>query len=247
MIPGQPLSAESSDRQFVDEYILDGLRAVDVIGLVRADDLDAKTVISSIWINPLDELGLRILSRGNHDMSKEMLLMANRSLSGQNRVLGSDIVAAMVLNDTNHTDFKGLAVDQGKFLCFDMSRNFIVNLRISNSYFSKLILPTSAPPGTQIQNCVAERVFGAASASGLPPWISNLEAEVYDSFENVSRIRKMDLSPPHQVLVTIIKKTFFQKGSGRKEEALLRGLGQIVAPSVLQKICICSSPLVDGV
>jgi hypothetical protein len=46
----------------------------------------------------------------------------------------------------------------------------------------------------------------------------------------------MDLSPGHQVLVTIIKKTFFQKGAGRKEEALLRGLGQIVASGTLQKI-----------
>jgi hypothetical protein len=34
------LNAESADRQFVDEYILDGLRAVDVIGLTRADDIE---------------------------------------------------------------------------------------------------------------------------------------------------------------------------------------------------------------
>lgn len=162
--------------------------------------------------------------------------MANRSLSGQNRVLGSDIVAAMVLDETNDVDFKGLAVDQGKFLYFDMSQKLAINLRISNSYFAMLILPPSAPPGTQINNCIAERVFGAASASGLPAWIKNLDAEVYDSFENVARIRKMALSPPHQVLVTIVKKTFFQKGAGRKEEALLRGLGQIVAPRVLQRV-----------
>jgi hypothetical protein len=230
------LSSESSDRQFVDEYILDGLRATDVIALARGDDLATKSAIASVWINPLDELGLRILSQGGGDIKKDLILMANRSLSGQNRVLGSDIVSALLLSEERNIDFKGLSVDQGKFLYLDMSQTLPLNLRISNSYFSKLILPTSAAPGTQIRNSVAERVFGASAASGLPSWVSNLDAEAYDSFENVSRIRKINLLPAHQVLVTIVKKTFFQKGAGRKEEALLRGLGQIVSPSVLQKI-----------
>lgn len=43
----------------------------------------------------------------------------------------------------------------------------------------------------------------------------------------MSRIKKIGLKAPQEVLITIIRKTFFQKGSGRKEEALLRGLGMI--------------------
>jgi hypothetical protein len=230
------VDSESSDRQFVDEYILDGLRAIDAIALGRADDLRSKQIISTVWINPLDELGLRILASECNKDSRPLLLLATRCLSNENRVLGSDIVAAILLGEGSSCDFKGLAVDQGKFLFCDLSQRTAINLSISNTYFSRLILPTSAPPGTWILDCVAEHVFGASSANALPIWISGLDAETYDSFENVSRIRKMDLSPAHRVLVTIVKETFFQKGSGRKEEALLRGLGQIVAPSVLQRI-----------
>jgi hypothetical protein len=230
------VDSESSDRQFVDEYILDGLRAIDAIALARADDLRSKQITSTVWINPLDELGLRIVASECNENSRPFLLLATRCLSDQNRVLGSDIVAAMLIGEGSSCDFGGLAVDQGKFLFCDLSQRTATNLSISNSYFSRLILPTSAPPGTRIADCIAERVFGASSSAGLPKWITGLDAEIFDSFENVSRIRKMDLSPAHRVLVTIVKKTFFQKGSGRKEEALLRGLGQIVAPSVLQKI-----------
>ena len=43
----------------------------------------------------------------------------------------------------------------------------------------------------------------------------------------MSSIKNVRLSIPHRILVTILKKTFFQKGAGRQEEALLRGLGQI--------------------
>jgi len=141
-----------------------------------------------------------------------------------------------MLTEASSIDFRGLAVDQGKFLYCDFSHTNVINLAISNSYFSNLVLPASAPPGSRIVDCVAERVFGASSVAGLPAWIKGLDAESYDSFENVARIRKIDLSPAHQVLVTIVKKTFFQKGSGRKEEALLRGLNQVVAPSILQRV-----------
>ena len=230
------LNSESNDRQFVDEYILDGLRAIDVSALAKGNDVGTKVAISSVWINPLNELGLRILGKFCDEGSRDFHLLATRSLSDQNRVLGSDIVAAMLLGEANSIDFKGLAVDQGKFLLVDLSQVRASNLSITNSYFSRLILPASAPVGTRIANCVAEKVYGATSVSGLPAWIIDLDAETYESFDSVSRIRKMELSPEHQVLVTIVKKTFFQKGSGRKEEALLRGLGQIVAPPTLQKI-----------
>jgi hypothetical protein len=38
------------------------------------------------------------------------------------------------------------------------------------------------------------------------------------------------------VLVTILRKTYFQKGAARKEEALLRGLGKLVKAGVLDRI-----------
>ena len=63
-----------------------------------------------------------------------------------------------------------------------------------------------------------------------------LAADAFDSTTSVASIRRIGLGAPHEVLVTIIRKTFFQKGSGRKEEALLRGLGQISSNAITDRI-----------
>ena len=47
----------------------------------------------------------------------------------------------------------------------------------------------------------------------------------FDSLSNVAKIREAKLSKEQKIFVTIIHKTFFQPGSGRKEDALMRGLG----------------------
>jgi hypothetical protein len=78
---------------------------------------------------------------------------------------------------------------------------------------------------------------GRSSPTALPAWITNFDADKFDSTESISRIRQLGLPPHHEILATIIRKTFFQKGSGRREEALLRGLGEIAdngsAPKIL--------------
>jgi hypothetical protein len=109
-------------------------------------------------------------------------------------------------------------------------------LAIVDTVFGTLILPSSAPSNTTIKNCIAERVVGVSSPTALPAWITALEADKFDSTESISRIRQLGLPPNHEILATIIRKTFFQKGSGRKEEALLRGLGEIADRGTAPKI-----------
>jgi len=69
------------------------------------------------------------------------------------------------------------------------------------------------------------KVTGISSAKGMPEWMDNVDVEAFESISTVANIRRADLSDAQRIFVTIIKKTFFQPGSGRKEEALLRGLG----------------------
>jgi hypothetical protein len=92
------------------------------------------------------------------------------------------------------------------------------------------------PPRTTISKSLAEKVVGVAAANGLPSWITGFTADTYDSVQSVAQIRRIGLDPRHEILATIVRKTFFQKGAGRKEEALLRGLGQLAAPAVSERI-----------
>lgn len=53
------INADSNDRMFVDSYILNGLRAEDIIQAVEKSD---NTVFNEKWINPLNIEGINILS-----------------------------------------------------------------------------------------------------------------------------------------------------------------------------------------
>jgi hypothetical protein len=217
---------DSHDRQFVDTYILDGLRALDVAALVQGNEAVVREALATSWRNPLDLLGCRIVASRVEETGEAPLRLAIRA-APSNPVLAGDILNSMLQIGHQPVDFRGLHISRGHFLTLDLRQRPISNLQITDSTFGSLILPASPPEKTAISKSLAERIFGVAAQSGLPPWLQEVEADFFDSTASVASIRKIGLKPGQEVLVTIIRKTFFQRGSGRKEEALLRGLGQI--------------------
>ena len=230
------LSAESNDRQFIDTYILDGLRGRDVAALAKGREDERAIVLSSSWINPLDDLGQRILADSTQLSRTELLEFAKRACGSKNSVLAADMIASLARGDGDAVDFGGSKLIGGEFLRLDLSSRSVKNLTIADSVIISLVLPKSQQSQITIENTLAERVYGVASHNGLPAWARNLKAEHFDSVENVARIRRIGLEPGQEILVAIIRKTFFQKGAGRKEEALVRGLGKIAAPGVRDKV-----------
>jgi hypothetical protein len=230
------VKSETNDRQFIDSYILDGLRAKDTGKLFTMVDRSLQSVLSTKFANPLDDLGQRILARDVLAYPKNALEIARRAAGQKNRVLSCDITAAFLQTGAHQIDFERLTITDGNFLKLDFSRSIAENLQIADTVFGTIVLPSSAPPKTSIKNSLAERVIGVSSPTALPNWIENLAADKFDSTESISRIRQIGLTPSQEILATIIRKTFFQKGSGRKEEALLRGLGQIAQKGVADKI-----------
>lgn len=230
------VGAESNDRQFVDIYILDGLRARDI---ARVGDLGEAGMIEAAaakWTNPLDDLGQRVLSRNKQLSEGGKLSLAKLAVQHGNSVLASDIVASMVRNLEGTAEFQGLKVSGGDFRVLAMDERPIRDLSIESSFFSELALPAKDCKFVKIEGSAAVRVTGVSSSSALPNWIVGLTVEEFDSVASVSRIRKIGLKPSHEILITVIRKTFFQKGSGRKEEALLRGLGKLATKSLSSKI-----------
>ena len=230
------ISAESNDRQFVDVYILDGLRAQDIISTCLGADADFNISATAKWTNPLDDLGQRILASDGSISENSKLDFARRCIASGNTVMASDIVGCLLREQNSKMDFMGMAVVDGDFRYLTFSEREIANLTISDSYIGELVLPAKGAKNVAIVDCMTPRVSGVTAPSALPGWIRKLDAEEFDSVESVSRIRKIGLQPSHEILITIIRKTFFQKGSGRKEEALLRGLGNVAAKSMSTRI-----------
>jgi hypothetical protein len=153
-----------------------------------------------------------------------------------NKVLACDIVAGFLRSASPQMDFEGLSITDGNFLKLDLTKSSPTNLSITDTVFGTLTLPSSPPVNVRFHHCIAERVVGVSSPTALPAWITDVDADKFDSTESISRIRQIGLAPNHEILATVIRKTFFQKGSGRKEEALLRGLGEIAEKGTAPKI-----------
>jgi hypothetical protein len=230
------VKSESNDRQFIDSYILDGLRARDSGALFKMVDRSLEGLFSTAFLNPLDVLGQNLLGRDIASYPKNAPEIAKRAAAGSNKVLACDIVAGFLQIGQAQVNFEGLAINDGNFLKLDLTKASPQNLSLTETAFGSLVLPSSAPLNTFIKDSVAERVVGVSSPTALPAWITNFEADKFDSTESISRIRQIGLQPNHAILATIIRKTFFQKGSGRKEEALLRGLGEMADKAIAPKI-----------
>jgi hypothetical protein len=230
------LSAESNDRQFIDTYILDGLRAKDVAALSKIHDDGLTLSLTAQWINPLDDLGQRVLGEDKTTSSGELLALCKKIPVGGNHVLASDILSSLARGPGEAFNCGGYKLDEGQFRRLVLDERGISNAELSDTIIDELVLPAIPPVGLTFARSRAERVVGATSAAGMPFWTRGLIGESFDSVENVARIRRIGLSPSHLILAAILRKTYLQKGSGRKEEALVRGLGKIAAPGLTERI-----------
>lgn len=226
---------DSGEMQFVDVAILDTLRAKDIADILKYDDDLIIIVACEKWANPLGDLGQRIVSQSeitNH----EMVRTAKKVNEYINSVLISDILASAGRGGGLPVDFEGMKLNDGEFASLNVTERGIQNVTISESTIHTLKISEKVFPNLAIISCAAGRVYGAASIGKLPSWIQDLTADYFESAQNVASIRAMGLSTAHEILVTIIKKTFFQPGSGRKEEALMRGLARIARGGLPGKV-----------
>jgi hypothetical protein len=219
------VGSDTEERKFIDIFILDGLRALDVAMIVRSDE---RAVTQDVWFNGLEELGQRILAAEMRTPEKftPFRAFARDSSREKNRVLAGDIVASAV-RSAEAVDFKGLEVSETVIGQLDLEHCSVSNLRVSHSLIQELIVPAIPPVGVEFEKCQIGKVFGITDRGAIPNWLKPSEVEEMESAANVSRIKSMNLEPQLRVMVTILKKVFLQKGSARQEDALLRGLGQI--------------------
>lgn len=231
------IEAGTDARRFIDTYILDGLRADDVMACVRDNE---ESVANEQWVNPIAGLGQRILAS---DAAKRHAIEAYRKIARrceerQNHVLAGDIIAALAHTTDGEIpfDYKDFRLTDSHITELELSGQTTQRLRIENSIIDRLIISAPLPEDVVLHRCVITRLEGVSSAKGLPPWITETSVDRFESISTNVDVKATRISVPHQILVTIVRKTFFQRGGARKEEALLRGLGQIDQQGATNKI-----------
>jgi hypothetical protein len=102
------IGAESTDRQFIDMYILDGLRGRDVGRLTDLDDEHRKIAFHEVWTNPIGIIGQKVLALHMESKLSQFLTIAGRTASDRNSVLAADIVSSSMWAGFPKIDFHGL-------------------------------------------------------------------------------------------------------------------------------------------
>ena len=216
----------SSDRQFVDTYILDGLRATSVAEMtIIGTHVEA---VHEKWKHPLRVFGQAVLTQHIIDSADRSgyLRYLRQLATSNNRVLAGDIITALLGIEDFDFDFKKLVISGSHLGVVNVAEARAKNLRIEDSFIDELTVGANPPPGLEIVNCLIGTLRGLSSSDRLPDWLEGSIIERFDALTNVAKIREAKLNREQQIFITVVHKTFFQPGSGRKEDALLRGLGE---------------------
>ncbi|MEO0680558.1 MAG: hypothetical protein AAF192_09105, partial [Pseudomonadota bacterium] len=134
-------------------------------------------------------------------------------------------------------DFNGLDIADTHLDLLDLRKSQVRGVAFSNCILNELTVPVSQKSSISFdENCIVSKVIGATSMDALPPSLSTCQALEFDSARDVAKIRQMSLPIHHKYLVSIIKKTFFQPGAARQQEALYRGLGKNINRALIDEI-----------
>lgn len=220
------ISADSPDRQFLDSFILNGLRAESIIQMSMSWD---EKILSTDWKYPLDQTGLSILAeyiRMDAKRVDSFLAIARSAALGKNKVLAADIVSAICLLDVSSLDFKGIYICGAYFSHLSFEGKEIKRLEISDSVIDKVDLTNSKLDNTvKLNKCYIATVHGIASRNSIPVQLEGCEVAQFERLATTTLVKKARLSESQKLFVEMIRKIFFQPGAGRKESALLRGMG----------------------
>lgn len=231
------VSTDSPDRQFLDTFILNGLRAEGIIQFSKSWDTK---VLTFDWVNPLDQTGLGILTEYiNKDMHRmdTFIGLARNASHAANKILASDIVSAICMLDTNSIDFKDICISGGHFSYLSFEGKEIRRLSITDSIIEKLDLTNTKFNSTvRIEKCILLEVHGISSRKSIPEQINECEVDRFEMLATTTLIKRARLSESQKLYVEMIRKIFFQPGAGRKEAALLRGMGVSANKQLGEKI-----------
>lgn len=231
------VSAETNDRNFVDEFILDGLRALDISEKVHSSD---PKIVDLNWVNPLQKLGSSVLG---HDINETRSASAfinyiKNSLHRDhvNKVSISDCISGLSKSNLEEINFQKISFNEPHFGFFSFETGNICEIEFTNGIFESIVLGKTTPKGVAIKNCHIDSIFGVSSSTGLPNWIENCTISNYELIDTLTAIKNSGLTKAQTILVSILIKVYRQAGNGRLEHTLTKGLTHVDKKSLGQVI-----------
>ena len=217
---------EIGARSFVDLEMLQALRAGDV---ARFIENPYKKINQGSWHHSLDEFGCSVA--GLLAQRKGMQHQNHRvaTMEAINRWHEPTLALDCLLSYRREED--ALILDAGRLTIIgatcdtiDLVENNLQTLVLDSCLIDHIRLDVNLPTEVIFRHCMIDRVEGVAASRELPTMFENCEIVEFDNTTTNTAIMRSDLSSSVKVLLTIIRKLFLQRGSGRVEAALYRGL-----------------------
>lgn len=128
--------------------------------------------------------------------------------------------------DINSLDFKNLDISGGYFTRLTFEGKEIERLSLRDSIVERFDLTNAKlKESVKISKCWIGTAYGIASHKSFPSNFSECKVVNFEALATTTLIKKARLSGSQKLFVQMLRKIFHQPGAGRKEGALLRGMG----------------------
>ena len=222
---------EENSRIFIDEAFADVCKAGDLVEFIDSPFDFPLSVLTDIE-SAIGNLGIGIASLRVKDkcFSENKINAALVETQRHDaRYMAADIVKLLMevnFDIQKEIVLTGLLISE---LEFDMTNGDLSKLRFRDCFFSRVDLDpeTNSDRIPSFQECYVDEFEGRVSRDDLPSDKFDKKC-VIENFtqtaETTSKILTLELPLGIRVCITILKKLYEQSGSGRKENALHRGL-----------------------
>ena len=243
-LPGLTASSGEGTREFIDDDFVDAARVGDVLRFVENPFVERGTDLESC-ASPMGSLGTRVAA------SKLIRIGAtakklNSALAEANKRNLSSFLILDLINIMKECGFNlqiGPIFLRDEFIgYFDVHEMlFLGDVVFQECYFGILDFEAgvSAAVAPKFEKCVIEEIVGPVSMADVADGIFDKSTEIIKIREEAktnSDILSLEIAMSIRVLMTILRKLFFQAGSGSREGAFFRGLdhkGRAYVPEIL--------------
>lgn len=231
-------------RSFLDDQMLDVLRAGDVIRFAENPYQDP---IATGWDRCMGPLGVDLAANKIRESDDRTACKRTTTACAQAvrrwgaATLAIDLVqAARASSDQDDVDFGLLTIEGGSLPVLDLGDGPLPRgLTLKSVVVGEFHAPESSPTDLNLVDCLFERVFGYDGSTAFPSWIVDCDAENFDdTATNAEILRTSDMPIGVRVGLTMLRKLFLQRGHGRKENALSRGMDQSAQSQVRKLLAI---------
>lgn len=225
------VSGRPGAREFVDSDFAEAAASGDLKRYID-NPFEARPPLSDIC-NPMGWLGREMSVKNTLDISAKVSIALERATHHENlTTTAKDLMSILIDNRKDYTgcnihikdaDFDTFIIDPDiDFSAITLSRCAIETIEITQA--QSTIVSGNLP---NIQDCVISTIAGVVSEKDIPNGVltGSTTVEFYSANTPTNdAVLRLTLPDPMKVMLTVLRKLFLQRGSGRQHSALRRGL-----------------------